>query len=165
MLPISQEDSSHPWDEGLFEYYGARSMDGTSSLFHKRIFSRLLDNELFDYSSTPPTDGTRSLSPKKDFFIYETTIGRLPRYSILGWDKFPISDKDLVIQELTIRRLLRTQRKYLTTTVLEQFLHFLGRNYSSTRRRTNQLLRHSKKQLKMANDKLRKKVTSRSAVS
>ena len=65
------------------------------------------DNKLIDYSSTRFSDGTSSLSPKRIFSSMRRLI-RLLWYSIPGWGKFPIS-KDLVLQEMTIHRLLRTR--------------------------------------------------------
>jgi len=156
---------SRPWD-GLFDYYGTRSPDGTYSLFsssmrqpnrllrysissldmfpiflvhetiystttvldlrmgHVPYFSRLWDG-LFDYCGTRSSDGTSSLFPKKDLFVHETTTGRLLRTS-----------------SLPPRRNYHPQK---TTTVLEQPLRFLQRNYSSTRRQYNRLLQYSKK--------------------
>ena len=133
-------------------------MVGIGSLSPKKIFFlsstrrriiRLLRYSTYGWDMLPIS--------QNNFFVLETTIGRL-----LRWDKFPISNEDLVIQELTIHRLLRTRREYSTTTVLEQSVHLLQRNYSSSRRQANRLLRYSKKQLNTANDKFHQKATSRS---
>jgi len=51
--------------------------------------------QLIDYFGTRSSDGTCSLSPKKDLFVHETTTGWLFRYSILGWDQLPISQKEI----------------------------------------------------------------------
>ena len=134
----------------IIDYYSHRSLDGTSSQSPERIFPV---HEMTNYSTTSILNlRTRhALISQKDFFIHEATIDRLLRYSILGWDKFPIF-KDLVIQELTIHRLLRTRLRERTKEennrllqYLKQSLHFLQRNYSSTRLLANRLLRYSKK--------------------
>ena len=80
--------------------------------------------QIMNYYSTRSSDGTSSLSPKKEFFfVHETTIVRVPRCSIFGRDKVPIP-KDLVTQEMTIHRLLRTRfsedSKLLEGTLLPQ---------------------------------------------
>jgi hypothetical protein len=104
-----------------------------------------------DYIGARPSDGTRSLDPKRISSSMRRII-RLLRYSIPGWDKFPTS-KDLAIQEMTIHQLLRTRlrehRKEENNRLLQyskQSLRFLQRNYSSTRRQPNQLLRYPKMQ-------------------
>ena len=79
MFPISQEDS----------------------LVHETTISTT--------SVLDPRMGPTPYLPKKEFsLVHETAIDRVLRYSILGRDKFPIS-KNLVIQEMTIHRLLRTR--------------------------------------------------------
>ena len=98
MFPISQEDS----------------------LVHETTISTT--------SVLDPRMGPTPYLPKKEFsLVHETTIDRVLRYSILERDKFPIS-KNLVIQEMTIHRLLRTRLREDTKLLTPR------RNPSSSRR-------------------------------
>ena len=63
--PYPKRIFSRPWDDDkLFDYFGTRPSDGTSSLSLKRILVHEMTN-YFDYFGTRSSDGTHSLSPKR----------------------------------------------------------------------------------------------------
>ena len=78
----------------LIDYLGTRFSDGTCSLSSKRISSSMR-RQLIDYLGTRFSDGTSSLSFKR---ISSSMRWQLIDYlgtQFSGWDKFPISKKNL----------------------------------------------------------------------
>ena len=53
---------THPWDD-LFDYCGTQSTNGISSLYPRGL-PRPWNDDYFDYHSSQTSDGTCSLSPK-----------------------------------------------------------------------------------------------------
>ena len=130
-LPISQEDFSliHEDDE-LHDYFGTQT--GQVPHFPKRTSS---STRRTNYSTTPVLDPQMGNTPYplKILFVHETIIDRLLKYSIHGWDKFPISNKDSVIREVTILPLLRTRLQEQNNWLL-QYSNNLHNFYKGTTR-------------------------------
>ena len=125
---------------------------------------------------------------QEELFIHVMTTRRILQYSTQDENKISISQEELIIHEMKNRRLprystqaetkspspkrshhsfskMKTCRLLQYSTNDETRSPFPKRIYSSTRWQTNRLLRYSKTQLKIANDKLREKATNRSVVN
>ena len=91
-VPYFPRGTLRPWGDKLSTTRVLDLRTGQDPYLPRRISSSLR-RRIVDYYGTRSLDGTRSLSPKKNLFIHKTTIDRLPRYSILEWDKIPTSQE------------------------------------------------------------------------
>ena len=145
-FPYLKKISSRPWDDNLINYYGIRYLDETRSLPPKEDFSLV-----HEYDELHDRLGTRTgqvsyllkglLRPWDEHFIDYISTRLSDRTKSLSPTKSWSSKRWQIIDCYALD--------------LEEVTKLLipKRNPSSTRWQENRLLRYSKKQNKIANDK------------
>ena len=145
-FPYPKRISSRPWDDNLIDYYGIRYLDETRSLPPKEDFSLVHeDDELHDRLGTRTGQVSYLLKgllcPWDEHFIDYISTWLSDRTKSLSPTKSWSSKRWQIIDCYALD--------------LEEVTKLLipKRNTSSTRRQVNRLLRYSKKQIKIANNK------------
>ena len=147
----------HPWRWRPVDYYDTRPYEDTRLPLPKRNFSSMR-RQLVDYYGIRPMKRQDLYLPRGVIRTWDDNLSTTTVFDL--WrDKISISQEELFIHGMTTCRLLRYSTQDKTRSP------FPKRNYSSMRWQTNWLLRYSKTQIKVTNDKLREKATTRSVVN